>query len=366
MSKHSKQYPGASAYRDRHGQRRWRFRAKGFSAQLGRDYGSPEFVQRYESALKGQRSADGVGSDRTRPGTIDSLAVSFYGSPGFLNLADGTRRGYTRVIDNFRAYHGGKRVAQLGRRHILDMMAAKSETPSAANEFLRILRLLMNHAVDVEVCDTNPTAGVKRFKVSPGGIHSWSEDEISRYYEVHPLGTTAHLAMTLMLYTGAAKCDAVALGWANVKNGRITYRRMKTRRTTTLAVDIPLHPELAEALEILPRDCFTFLETRLGKSRSSGGLGKAIRRWCDAAGLPGCTAHGLRKACARRLAEAGATVHQIAAVTGHATLKEVERYTRDAARSGLADAAFDKQETWAKREQGVANHPKRFAKKNGK
>jgi hypothetical protein len=53
-------------------------------------------------------------------------------------------------------------------------------------------------------------------------------------------------------------------------------------------------------------------------------------------------------------------------VTGHATLKEVERYTRDAARSGLADAAFAKEETWSKREHVVTNHPKRFVKKDGK
>ena len=42
------------------------------------------------------------------------------------------------------------------------------------------------------------------------------------------------------------------------------------------------------------------------------------------------------------------------------------RYTRDAQRSGLADSGFEKLGTWSKREQVVANHPKRFAKKEGK
>lgn len=172
--------------------------------------------------------------------------------------------------------------------------------------------------------------------------------------------------MTLMLRTGASTIDAVALGWGNVKDGRISYRRAKTRRVSTQVVDIPLHPDLVAALEVLPRDTFTFLETMLKKSRSAKGLSKCMRDWCDAAGLPECTSHGLRKACARRLAEAGATAHQIAAVTGHATLKEVERYTVDAARSGLADAAFAKQDIWSKREQVVTNHPNRFVKSNGK
>jgi len=43
-------------------------------------------------------------------------------------------------------------------------------------------------------------------------------------------------------------------------------------------------------------------------------------------------------ACVRRcwLADAGKTVHQIAAVSGHKTLKEVERYTRAADQRRLA------------------------------
>lgn len=73
--------------------------------------------------------------------------------------------------------------------------------------------------------------------------------------------------------------------------------------------------------------------------------------------------HGLRKACARRLADAGATPHEIQAVTGHKTLKEVERYTAAAGRAGLADIGFQKLADWSKREHVLTNHSKRFAKK---
>jgi integrase len=55
-----------------------------------------------------------------------------------------------------------------------------------------------------------------------------------------------------------------------------------------------------------------------------------MRDWCDQANLRHCSAHGLRKACAMALAEAGATAHEIASVTGHQSLEEIERYTRDA------------------------------------
>jgi integrase len=72
--------------------------------------------------------------------------------------------------------------------------------------------------------------------------------------------------------------------------------------------------------------------------------GHSIEALCTGpqAGLPHCSAHGLRKATAARLAERGATPHEIMAITGHQTLAEVERYTRAAERSKMADAAMSK------------------------
>ncbi len=55
------------------------------------------------------------------------------------------------------------------------------------------------------------------------------EHEISRFYDVHPIGTLPHTpigtlphtAVTLMLYTGAARVDPVSLGWGNIEGGRL-------------------------------------------------------------------------------------------------------------------------------------------------
>jgi len=45
---------------------------------------------------------------------------------------------------------------------------------------------------------------------------------------------------------------------------------------------------------------------------------------------------------ATALAQEGATAHEIAAVTGHQSLEEIERYTRVAERKRLADQAIKK------------------------
>ena len=358
-------WPKASHFYDRHGKRRWRYRSKGFSAQLGTEYASDEFIRRYEAAE--QRSPQGAGASRTRPGSMSALIASWYRSPEFLGLAESTKTTYRRTVEPLRLTHGTKRVSHLQRKHIKQMMAEKAETPTAANFLLRMVRQLLDHAIEIELRIDNPARGIKGYRVSSQGFHTWTETEIAVYFDYHRPGSTAHTAMTLMLYTGAARGDAVLLGRGNLSNGRIRYRRKKNaRKRKDTVVDIPIHPDLAAVLERLPAENFTFLQTQQGKSRSSNGLGNMMREWCDDAGLPECSSHGLRKACARRMAEAGATANQIAAVTGHDTRKEVERYTRAAGRAGMADDAFALIPEQSEREQGVVNHPAKMWSTLGK
>lgn len=89
-----------------------------------------------------------------------------------------------------------------------------------------------------------------------------------------------------------------------------------------------------------------------------------MRKWCDAAGLPDCTPHGLRKAIARRLAEAGASAQQIGAVTGHKTLTEVQRYIAAANRENMASDVIAMLLVRPNGELTVVNFPKTLAKRD--
>ena len=175
------------------------------------------------------------------------------------------------------------------------------------------------------------------------GYHTWTEAEITVFYEHYKPGTPAYTAMTLMLYTGAGRADAVTLGPASIIAGRLTYSRQKMRTRDGVVVSIPLHPILAECIAKVPAEFATFLQTEHGAQRSASGLGNAMRTWCDDIGLTECSSHGLRKACARRLIEAGATPHEMMAVTGHQTLAEAQRYAETFDRSSAADRAMQKQ-----------------------
>jgi integrase len=83
----------------------------------------------------------------------------------------------------------------------------------------------------------------------------------------------------------------------------------------------------------------------LASSQGALGFGNKMRDWCDQAGLPNCASHGLRKLCLIRLAEAGRTVFEIAAISGHKNLKEIQTYVDNANRKKLARAAFAHLET---------------------
>lgn len=286
--KKTDRFPHAKQYRDRHGKMRWRYRCKGFTAELGCEWGGEEFCRRYADAVNSQKSSPGAGANRTAPGSFNDLAVRFY-KLHLPTVADSTARDYRAVIEPLRVKHGHKRVAHMQRRHVIEIKADLAETPMQANNTLKRLSQMMDLAVDLEWRTDNPVKGVKRFPTNPEGYHAWDEGEISRFYEAYKLGSAAHRAMTLMLYTGASRGDAVKLGRGNIRDGRIVYRRRKTKKNPEgFEVNIPVHPYLAETLAHVAPSAFTFLQTRAGTSRSPDGLGNKMREWCNHAGLPLC------------------------------------------------------------------------------
>lgn len=359
--KHKREYPYARPYFDRHGKRRWRFRRKGFSAELGKDYASPEFERRYEAALTNTKVKGAIGQNRTKQGSINALVASWYRSPEYLDLSESTKTVYRGIVEKFREKYGDKPVRLMQRRHVQNILAEKAETPAAANNLRKRLIQLLDHAISLDWRNDNPARVTKPYRVNGTGFHTWDEGEIAQFFETYPAGTLAHRAVTLMLYTGAARVDAVSLGPWNIKGDRLQYRRQKTKRNNGVLVNIPIHADLLEVLSHLPDDR-PFLATNVGRARAAGSLGNAMRKWCDSAGLPVCSSHGLRKACARRLAEAQATAHEIASVTGHKTLRLVQLYTEAADREGMADSAFDKLISRPNGEQNVVNLPGRFVK----
>ena len=147
---------------------------------------------------------------------------------------------------------------------------------------------------------------------------------------------TLRLVLELLLHTAQRRADVIRLGLQHIRGGVLSVRQQKTGKSLA----IPVSPALAVVLDATPSQHLTFLVTDDGKPFEAAAFTKWFRRCCDAVGLSGYSAHGLRKAACRRLAEAGCSVNEIAAISGHASLREVERYTRAADQARMARNAM--------------------------
>jgi integrase len=330
--------PNIHEYRDRHGTIRRYVRRPGCrKVPLTGTPGTEAFMDAYAAALAGETPRGEIGAARTKPGTVNAAVVGYYGSVAFTNLALGTQRMRRNILERFRAENGDKRIALLQRRHIADAVAARAETPAAARNFLHLIRALMQYCQGIGMIDGDPTAGVKGVRIRSEGIYTWSEADIETFEAKYPVGTRARLALALLLYTAQRRSDVIRMGRQHLRGGAIHL----TQRKTGTALAIPVHAELAAIIEATPSDNLTFLVTRDGSPFADAGFGNLFRDWCNEAGLPKqCSAHGLRKAACRRLAEAGCSAPEIMAISGHASLREVQRYCAAADQARMARSAM--------------------------
>ena len=322
-------------YCDRHGKLRRYFRRPGLRrVVLPGAPGSTEFMAAYEQALSGSQPKE-IGANRTKPGTLNAAIVGYYTCLAFRELAPGTQVMRRRILERFRERHGDHRIATLPPEFIkrtLDRMK-----PGQARNWLKALRGLLDFAVADGFRADNPARGFKLAKMKTKHHRPWTPEELEQYERTHPIGSKARLAFALGLYTIQRAGDVVRMGRQHMRNGELSVRQEKTSAQLTL----PIRPELQAILDATPSGHMTFLVTKSGRQYARVDFSMQFRAWCDEAGLPSdCVFHGLRATGCTQLADAGCSAHQIAAWSGHMTLREVERYTKAADQRRLARSAI--------------------------
>ena len=338
-----------TASKDRHGKVRYRYRRTGQKPYSFKSpVGSADFRLEYQECLAGFAAPRVVaGEARAAKGSFDELICQFYRSSEWAKPSQSTKTTYRGIIERFRAKHGHRQVSELRFVHVDRILAQMAATPAAANNLRKILLRLMEFAIKIEMAQKNPVKATRSFPTNTDGWHAWTDAEIERFEERHPLGTMARLAFALMFYTGQRRSDVVRLGRQHVKGGKVSVSQQKTGAKLL----IPVHTELAAAIKAMPKhDHLTFLVTAFGKPFSVAGFGNWFRDRCDEAGLHQCSAHGLRKAISRQMAEMGVTHSQGKSVTGHVTDKEFTRYAQAADQVILAEQAM------ANLERGLAKN----------
>jgi len=321
-------------YVDRTGKLRRYFRRGGTRGALPGNVGSEEFMVAYQSYMAGRPVEAKVGAAGV--GTFGRLITEYYGSRPFTNLKASSRKIYRYVLEPLAKAHGHRLVRDMPADKIGKIIHAIGETkPGMANLTKSVLQKMMKYAVKAKWRSDNPVLGIEPFK--RGTHHTWTEGELTTFEQRWPLGTRQRLAYALLLYTGQRVGDVAKMQRADVIAGELHVVQQKTGAELYLPVVL----QVEQALKACTANGLSLIGHENGSPMTRAALSHMMRVAIKKAGLPSkCVSHGLRKAAMRRLAEAGKTEKQIAAVSGHKTLREIERYTAAADQRRLARDAI--------------------------
>ena len=133
-------------------------------------------------------------------------------------------------------------LGEITKKVIIDGRERRKDTPSQANNFLKLMRGVFAWGVEAEHVKSNPAEGVKAVKPKTAGFRAWEEEDVEKFELRWPLGTRERVALSVLLYTGLRRGDAARLGRQHIKNGRISVATEKTGTQVT----IPLAPSLSK------------------------------------------------------------------------------------------------------------------------
>jgi len=315
-------------YRDRTGKLRRYFRRGATRGLLPGNVGSPEFMAAYQAML-----GDKPAPTAKIAGSLGLLITEYYASRAFRNLKQSSRQTYRAALEPIARLHG-HRTAGITHRQAAKLIADLADKPAMANLTKRVLQTLYKYAVKAGWVDANPVIGIDHYKT--GAHHTWTEGELQTFEQRWPLGTRQRLAYALLLYTMQRVGDVARMRRADIAGDELHVIQQKTGAELWL----PVVDQVQQALRAWPARGLTLIGREDGRQMTRPGLTRFMADAIEQAGLPAkCVSHGLRKAGMRRMAELGYSVHQIAAWSGHKSLREVERYTAAADQRRLARGA---------------------------
>lgn len=358
--------------KDRHGKERHYYNRPGYpKTPLPGAPGSPEFMKAYLGVAGGQEPPKTivVGAGRVVAGSLGALLAEYYQSATWRSLKEHTQANYRNLLERFAATTipdtkltcRDAMVKDFRPAHIARIMDVYADTPGLARNMRLRINKLFKFSIKREYRDTNPVQDTEAPKPkSRQGFIAWSQADIDAFFNRWEYGSKPWLAMMILYRTAVRRSDLVRLGRQHVvetDHGKeLHFRTVKGNQW----MEIPIDRELEDALATVPVDQMLFVQTEYGKQFSDAGFTKWFRERAEMAGVHGRTPHGVRKAADRELAEAGSTPHEIGAIDGHTTLKEVERYTRSANRTKMAWSAVRKREA-----EGLKKKQKKSKESNG-
>jgi hypothetical protein len=268
-----------------------------------------------------------------KPGTVDALIRRYKSSEDFAALAESSQSMYSENLELISRWAGDIPVGVLDVAMALDFYdSMRAATPTKAHHVMSVLRLLYSFARlrgGTEKVDKNPfiRLGLKKKRKK---ARIWKPDEVEFFVgQADKMGLwSVGTAVLLNEWIGQRKGDVLALNHAFYQAGALVFEQLKTGVEVHLPVD--LVPRLSQRLReeaerweargVKPATLIASEAT--GQPYSGAAFSRAFNAVRDEVvkvrpEMAGLWFMRLRHTAVVQLGESGATVPQIAAITGH-------------------------------------------------
>jgi integrase len=296
------------------------FQRRGWSSQkFNHEFGTPEFWKEYADILSFKDKPRVVTSR-----TFNALIKSYHKSPRYRNLKPRTGLDYDKYLVFFGSIMGDRNPAKMQRKDVINLRDANADKVYFANYSLRVLRVLMEHCVDLGWRDNNPARGVPELKTEKTEREPWPQELLKAYRAYCPLGSRERLVMELCVGTGQRIGDVLEMRWSDIQDGAFFVRQNKTKKELW----VPILDDLHAALDAASRHSVFILTNEKGTNRwSYRGASAAVRKVREQIGALGYDIHSWRYNAACELVEAGCGDDLVASVTGQSPAM-VMHYTK--------------------------------------
>ncbi|QFT59187.1 site-specific tyrosine recombinase XerC [Sulfitobacter sp. THAF37] len=285
------------------------FQRRGWPSQkFLSEFGTAAFWKEYADILAAKDKPQVIASR-----SFKALIRSYRKSPRYRNLKPRTGLDYDKHLDFFISIMGDRNPAKLQRKDVIRLRDSNAEKAYFANYSLRVLRVLMEHCVDLGWRESNPARGVSELKTDKREREPWPQELLDTYRATCPLGTRQRLVMELCVGTGQRIGDVLEMRWSDIQDGAVFVRQSKTKKELW----VPILPQLQQALEAAERHSVFMVTNERGTNRwSYRGASAAVRKVREQIGAVDYDIHSWRYNAACELVEAGCSDDLVAAVTG--------------------------------------------------
>jgi len=229
---------------------------------------------------------------------------------------------------------GSYELSEINRREVQlfhNALVKDGLSPASADHHVKLMRRVLNLALEWEMVEKNPLRGLKLFMVDNQVENYLNEEQLQRLLEVLRTDknrTVCHIVMFL-LSTGARLNEALTAQWSQMdvdaRVWKIPAKSSKSKKPRS----VPLNDSALYVLQQLcSRDQSKYLFPSPVKSEDApyGPVTRVWHRIRKIAGVEKLRIHDLRHSFASLLVSGGRSLYEVQQILGHSDPKITMRY----------------------------------------